>query len=70
MKRLLVLSLVVALLAPAVPGWGNTPPGNDGSLDQHCDVSLDAQVIVTKKLTITQYRYDNASHWHPGAFRA
>jgi hypothetical protein len=54
MKRLLALSLVVALLTPAVPVWGYTPPGNAGSLDQHCDVSLDAQVIVTKKLTITQ----------------
>lgn len=72
MKRLLVLSLVVALLALAVPVWGNPPPGNDGSLDQHCDVSLDSQVIVTKKLTITQYRYDNAStgtraHFEPKA---
>ena len=72
MKRLLVLSLVVALLALAVPGWGDTPPGNGGSLDQHCDVSLDAQVIVTKKLTITQYRYDDAStgtraHFEPKA---
>jgi len=54
----LVASIVVALVALSAPVWaqvGNTP----GNLDNHCDVSLDGQVVFTKHVTIDQTRVDD-----------
>ena len=60
MKKLLVTSMVVALVAFTVPVWGqDATTGNTTSpLDGHCDVSLDGQVTFTKNVTITQTRDD------------
>ncbi len=52
MKKVLVASIVVALVALSAPLWAQT-------LDQHCDVSLDGQVTFTKNVTIHQDRTDN-----------
>ena len=63
MKKVLVASMVVALVALSAPLWAQTagyfPPGNGGTLDSHCDVSLDGQVTFKKDVTITQYRTDS-----------
>lgn len=63
MKKVLVASIVVALVALSAPLWAQTagyfPPGNGGILDSHCDVSLDGQVTFKKDVTITQKRDDN-----------
>ena len=62
MKKVLVASIVVALVALSAPLWAQTAgflPGNTTApLDGHCDVSLDAQVIIKKDVTITQDRTD------------
>jgi hypothetical protein len=62
MKKVLVASIVVALVALSAPLWAQTAeyyPGNTTRpLDEHCDVSLDAQVIIKKDVTITQDRTD------------
>jgi len=54
MKKLLVTSIVVALVALSAPLWAQT-----GTLDATCDVSLDGQVTLTKTVTINQDRTDN-----------
>jgi hypothetical protein len=62
MKKLLVTSMVVALVAFTVPVWGQSLTGNTTRpLDQHCDVSLDGLVTFTKDVTITQNRQDYAT---------
>jgi len=76
MKKVLVASIVVALVALAVPVLAQTDgyhPGNTTRpLDGHCDVSLDGQVTFTKNVTITQSREDRAytsiyAHFDPKA---
>ena len=60
MKKVLVASIVVALVALTAPVWGQSLTGNTTApLDGHCDVSLDGQVTFTKDVTITQPRDDN-----------
>jgi hypothetical protein len=53
MKRVIIASLVVALVALTVPVWAEYPGNTDRNLDKHCDVSLDGQVILKKCVTIT-----------------
>ena len=61
MKKVLAVLTIATLVALAVPVWAQMyyPPGNDGTLDSHCDVSLDGQVTFKKDVTITQNRDDN-----------
>jgi hypothetical protein len=62
MKKVLVASIVVALVALSAPLWAQTAgslPGNTtGTLDQHCDISLDGQVTFKKDVYINQTRDD------------
>jgi hypothetical protein len=58
MKKVLVASMVVALVALTVPVWGQVNGNTTTPLDQHCDVSLDGQVTFTKNVTIRQTRED------------
>ena len=62
MKKVLVASIVVALVALTVLRFGPKPSciHHRPTLDAHCDVSLDGQVTFTKNVTITQKRDDNA----------
>jgi hypothetical protein len=60
MKKLLIASMVVALVALTAPVWAQTSsiiiptPG----LNEHCDVSLDGEVTFKKDVTIKQTRQD------------
>ncbi|MFA5183849.1 MAG: hypothetical protein WC405_21305 [Syntrophales bacterium] len=61
MKKLLVASIVVALVALSAPLWAQTVGNTTTPLDQHCDVSLDGLVTFTKNVTITQTRTDTST---------
>jgi hypothetical protein len=59
MKKVLAVLTIATLVALAVPVWAQyTPPGNGGTLDSHCDVSLDGQVTFKKDVNIKQTRDD------------
>jgi hypothetical protein len=62
MKKVLVASIVVALVALSAPLWaqtaGSSPGNTTGTLDQHCDISLDGQVTFKKDVYINQTRDD------------
>jgi hypothetical protein len=58
MKRLLIASMVVALVALTVPAWA-WPGNTDGNQEAQCNVSLDGTVTFTKTVTITYDPTDN-----------
>jgi len=60
MKKVLAVLSIAALVALAVPALADYPGNTTRPLDEHCDVSLDGQVTFTKKVTINQYRDDDA----------
>ena len=59
MKKVLAVLTIATLVALAAPVLAYSPPGNGGTLDSHCDVSLDGQVTFKKDVTIKQTRDDN-----------